>query len=138
MGNKLAIIILAWVILMQVCCKSNPADIITKNPGDTPTHQFTGRYLMYDSVYRYDSVRNSREIYINRLADIFLDSTGKYLVYGADTFRLQYDNVYEKNNVGKYNYFTVTVTADSLFTHGFRMIDTVNYQTDLVTGFLIQ
>jgi hypothetical protein len=141
MGNRLLVIILLLAVLAYACRKSDPAPFITKTaPGDTPTHQYSANYLFFDSVWHDDSTGANLETFVNRVSNIFIDSTLNILVYGVDTYKLKTGtaNVFESYHIANYSYATVTVTTDSVWTFGTKPIDWKNNQDDYVTGYMVK
>ena len=125
----------------MACQKSKPADIITPNaPQDSPTHQVTYTFLMFDSTWRNDSAGTQIDFGINRVGSILLDTAKNYVVYEADTFNLKSGstNVYESFTKPPYQVADVTLYPDTLRFFGTGQINWGNSQTDHVTGYKVQ
>ncbi len=141
MGNKIGIAILFCMILGLFCCKSDPAQVITPNgPTDSPTHQSTVNFLMYDSSSRNDSTGIEIDYGINRTTSILIDSAKHYVVYQADTYTLKsgQTSVYENFTNLPYQMANITLYPDTIRFFGTGQINWGNSQTDHVTGYKVK
>lgn len=124
-----------------VCCKSRPADVITPNgPHDTPTHQTTLQFIMFDSTWRNDSTNTEIDYGINRSTTILIDSAQHYMVYGVDTYTLKAGetSIYEGYHKWPYDYSDITLYPDTIRFFGTVQKNPYNSQTDHVTGYKVK
>jgi len=141
MGNKLGVAILFLMLTGLLCCKSRPADIITKNgPTDSPTHQTSINFVMFDSTWRNDSSGIQVDYGINRTTTVLIDSAKGYVVYDADTFKLKMGDtgVYESLTDLPYQIADVTLYPDTIRFFGTGKINWGNSQTDHVVGYKVR